>query len=60
MSSSTRVVGERDAVELHALAQDGQARGEVGRRDCGDQAGLEALAQAVLEGLEVARAAGRT
>ena len=42
---------------LGALAQDGDARGEVGRLDGGDQAGLEALAQAVLEGAEVAREA---
>ena len=31
--------------------------GEVGRRDVGDEAGLEALAQAVLERAEVARQA---
>ena len=35
----------------------GEARGEVGRADVGDQAGLEALAQAVLERVEVAREA---
>ena len=51
------VVGQADAVVLGALAQDGDARGEVGRLDGGDQAGLEALAQAVLEGAEVAREA---
>ena len=38
---------------LGALAQDRQARGEVGRLDVGDEAGLEALAQAVLERLQV-------
>ena len=42
---------------LDALAQDGQAGREVGRGDLGDEAGLEALAQAVLERLEVAREA---
>ena len=51
------VVGQDDAVVLGALAQDGDPRGEVGRLDGGDQAGLEALAQAVLEGAEVAREA---
>ena len=51
------VVGQDDAVVLGALAQDRDARGEVGRLDGGDQAGLEALAQAVLEGAEVAREA---
>ena len=47
-----------DAVLLDALAQDragGSARS--GGRDVGDQAGLEALAQAVLERVEVARQA---
>ena len=39
------------------LRRIGQARGEVGRRDVGDEAGLEALAQAVLERGEVARQA---
>ena len=51
------VVGEHDAVVLGALAQDREARGEVGRLDVGDEAGLEALAQAVLERAEVAREA---
>ena len=37
-----------------ALAQDRQAGGELGGLDVGDEAGLEALAQAVLERLEVA------
>ena len=44
-------------VLLHALAQDRPARGEVGRADVGHQAGLEPLAQAVLECVEVAREA---
>ena len=44
------LIAEHDAVVLHALAQDGQARREVGRREVGDEAGLEALAQAGLEG----------
>ena len=35
--------------------EDRQPRGEVGRADVGDQARLEALAQAVLERVEVAR-----
>ena len=51
------VVGQDDAVVLSALAQDRDARGEVGRLDGGDEPGLEALAQAVLEGVEVAREA---
>ena len=38
-----------DAVVLDALAQDRQARREVGRRELGDEAGLEALEQAGLE-----------
>ena len=54
---ATPVVGELDAVVLDALAQDGQARGEVGRLDVGDEAGLEALAQPVLERVQVARQA---
>ena len=53
------LVGELDVVVLGALAQDRQARGEVGGRDVGDEAGLEALAQAVLERLQiVGRAVG--
>ena len=48
-----------DAVLEDALAQDGQARAEVGRLDVADQAGLEALAQAVLERAHVARQAVR-
>ena len=40
-----------------ALAQDRQAGGEVGGADVGDEAGLEALAQALLEGADVAREA---
>ena len=34
------LVGELDVVVLGALAQDRQARGEVGRLDVGDEAGL--------------------
>ena len=44
-----------DAVLGDALAQDRQPRGEVGRADVGDQAGLEARAQAVLQRVDVAR-----
>ena len=51
------VVGEGDAVVGHALAQDGDARAAVRRSDVGDQSALEALAQAVLERVEVARQA---
>ena len=47
------------AVLEHALAQDRQARAEVGRLDVAHQAGLEALAQPVLERAHVARRAGR-
>ena len=57
ITCSACVVGELDVVVLGALAQDRQARGEVGRLDVGDEAGLEALAQAVLERLQVARRA---
>ena len=46
-------------VLLDALAEDRQARRRVGRADVGDQAGLEALAQALLELSEVAREAVR-
>ena len=49
------LVGELDAVVVGALAQDREACGEVGRLDVGDEPGLEALAQAVLERLQVAR-----
>ena len=38
------------AVLLRLGAQDGDARLEVGRREVGDQAPLEAAAQALLEG----------
>ena len=48
-------VDARDAVLLHALAQDRQARLVVGRAHVADQAGLEALAQPVLERRHVAR-----
>ena len=51
------VVGELDAVVGHALAQDGDARAAVRRADVGDQSALEALAQPVLERVEVARQA---
>ena len=57
ISSSTRVVGDADAVVLHALAQHGEARGESGGWMSVTQPGLEALAQAVLERAEVARQA---
>ena len=53
------LVGELDVVVLRALAQDREARREVGRLDVGDEPGLEALAQAVLERLQVAAEAGR-
>ena len=48
-------VDAADAVLEHALAQDRQARAEVGRAHVADQAGLEALAQPVLERAHVAR-----
>ena len=51
------LVGQLDAVVVGALAQDRQARGELGWLDVGDEAGLEALAQAVLERLQVVRGA---
>ena len=46
-----------DVVLGHALAQDRQARGALGRADVAHQPGLEALAQAVLERRQVARQA---
>ena len=46
-----------DAVLQHALAEDGEARVEVGRLDVAHEAGLEALAQPVLERGHVARQA---
>ena len=55
IASQRLLVGELDVVVLRALAQDRQAGGEVGRLDVGDEPGLEALAQAVLERLQVAR-----
>ena len=48
---------ELDAVLLDALAQDRQAGGEVGRRELGDEAGLEALEQPRLERGHVGRQA---
>ena len=48
-------IGERDVVERGALAQDGDAGGVVGRHDVGDQAGLEALAESLLDRDERAR-----
>ena len=50
-------LGEVDAVVLDALAQHRQAHGAVRRADVGDEAGLEPLAETVLEGVEVAREA---
>ena len=50
---------ERDAVVGDALAQHGQAGPAVGRLDVGDEAGLEALAQAVLERRRGRAGAGR-
>jgi hypothetical protein len=44
------VVGDRDVLALGLLAEDGEARLEVGRLDVGDQAHLEPAAQAVLQG----------
>ena len=51
------LVGQLDSSWCGALAQDREARGEVGRADVGDQPGLEALAQPVLERLQVVRRA---
>ena len=48
-------VGELDAVVGGALAQDGDAGAELGWLDLGDEAAAEALAQAFLESLEIAR-----
>ena len=45
---------EVDVVQERALAEDRHARGEVRRPDVGDEAGLEALAQALLDGEELA------
>ena len=53
------IVLEHHAVVVDALAQHGHPRGEVGRADVGDQAGLEALAQPLLQRGEVARHAVR-
>ena len=53
------LLGELDVVVVGALAQDRQARRGVRRVDVGDQAGREALAQAVLERLQIAAAGGR-
>src|SRR4029078_1317248 len=49
------LVLELDGVVLDALAQDREARREVGRGDRGDEAGLEARAEAFLERRESAR-----
>ena len=57
ITSSASSSASCDVVVLGALAQDRQARGEVGRLDVGDEAGLEALAQAILERLQVVRRA---
>ena len=59
ISSSARSSASVDAVVLGALAQDRQRVAEVGGLDVGDEPGLEALAQAVLERLQVAAAGGR-
>ena len=59
ISSSAAGSTSRDAVLLDALAQDRQARVVVGRAHVADQAGLEALAQPVLERRHVAREAVR-
>ena len=52
-----RRVDLADVVLGDALAQDRQARGALGRADVAHQAGLEALAQPVLERVHVARQA---
>ena len=57
ITCSASLVGELDAVVLGALAQDRQARGEIGRSDVGDESGGEALAQTVFECLQVVRRA---
>jgi hypothetical protein len=45
---------------LRALAQDSHAGRQVGRLDVGDQAGFEALAQAVVQRVQIAgEAVGR-
>ena len=59
ISSSAPASSAPIVVLLDALAQDREPRGGVGRADVGDEAGLEALAQALLEGAEVARQAVR-
>ena len=56
-SARARRVDVADVVLGDALAQDRQARGAVGGRDVAHQAGLEALAQPVLERVHVAREA---
>jgi hypothetical protein len=48
-------IGDIDVVVLRALAQDCEAGGEVGWGYIGDEARLEALAQTVLERLEITR-----
>jgi len=48
------LLGRSHVVLVGALSQDGDAGGEVRGSDVGDESGGEALAQAILEGLEVA------
>ena len=52
-------LGQRDAVEHGPLAQDRHAGGEIGRPDVGDEPGLEALSQALLDAVELAAGGGR-
>ena len=49
ISSRTSSLGELDAVEDRALAQDRDAGREVGWADVGDESGFEALAQTFLD-----------
>ena len=50
-----RVVLDLDVVDSGALAKDRHARCPVGRRQVGDEPGLEALAQALLDAGQLAR-----
>ena len=50
-------IGERDVVQRHPLTQDGHAGGVVGRLDVGDEAGLEALPEPLLDRDECPREA---